>query len=49
MDQQVYRVKVVSAFLKTGVPLNKIEGFRDLLEQHPFRLTDRHHMYDCIP
>ena len=30
-EQQVYRVKVVTSFLKAGVPLNKIELFRDIL------------------
>ena len=30
--QQVYRVKVVHAFLKAGVPLNKLDCFKDILE-----------------
>lgn len=30
----VYHVKVVTAFLKAGVPLNKLDCFRDLLEEH---------------
>ena len=30
----VYRVKVVTTMLKAGVPLNKINLFRDLLEEH---------------
>lgn len=48
-EQQVYRVKVVSAFLKAGVPLNKIDCFRDLLEENALRLTDRRNMHDYIP
>ena len=48
-QQQVYRVKVITAFLKAGVPLNKMESFRDLLEENAFRLTDRHHMHDYVP
>ena len=34
---QVYRVKVVKSFLQVGVPLQKIEAFRELLEEenHP--------------
>ena len=48
-QQQVYRVKVVSAFLKAGVPLNKIESFRDLLEENALHLTDHRNMYDYIP
>ena len=31
-DHKLYRVKVVSTFLKAGVPLAKIEQFRELLE-----------------
>jgi hypothetical protein len=49
MDQQVYRVKVVSAFLRAGVPLNKVILFRDGLEENAFRLTDRSHMSNLIP
>ena len=48
-DQQVYRVKVVYAFLKAGVPLGKIEHFREPLEENAYRITDRRHMYDYIP
>ena len=48
-DQQVYRVKVVSCFLKAGVPLRKYEHFRELLEENALRLTDRRHMSDLIP
>ena len=32
-DQRVYRVKVVSTFLKDGVPLNNLDVFLDLLEE----------------
>ena len=49
MDQQVYRIKVVSAFLKAGVPLNKVSHFRDILEESAFRLTDSSHMSNLIP
>ena len=48
-DQRVYRVKVVTAFLKAGVPLSKIDCFRDLLEERAFRLTDRRHLADLVP
>ena len=47
--QRVYRVKVVRTFLRAAVPLNKLDLFRDLLEEHAFRLTDRRHMSDIIP
>ena len=33
---KVYRVKVVTATLKAGVPLSKIASFRELLEEHVF-------------
>ena len=28
-EQRVYRVKVVTAFLRAAIPLNKIDGLRD--------------------
>ena len=40
-DQQVYRVRVVSTFLRAGIPLNKLDLFRDLLEEGCHRLTDK--------
>lgn len=48
-DQRVYRVKVVTTFLRAGVPLSKIDCFRDILEEHAYRLTDRWHMLDLVP
>ena len=48
-QQQVYRVKVVSAFLKAGVPLNNFESFRDLLEENALRLTDRRNIHPIHP
>jgi len=47
--ERVYRVKVVKAFLRAAVPLNKLDTFRELLEESAFRLTDRRHMSDLIP
>ena len=46
---QVFRGKVVSAFLRAGIPLNKVEVFRKLLEETGYRLTDRRNMHDLIP
>ena len=46
---QVFHVKVVSAFLRAGVPLNKLEVFRELFEETEYRLTDRRNMHDLIP
>ena len=46
---QVYRVKVVTAFLHAAVPLSELVFFRDLLEENSYRLSDRRHMSDLIP
>ena len=46
---QVYRVKVVTAFLRAAVPLSKLEHFRELFEEGGYRLTDRRHTFDLIP
>ena len=48
-SQRVYRVKVVTSFLKAGVPLNKLHHFREILEQHVYKLGDQRGMYDLIP
>ena len=45
-DMQVYRVKVVSTFLRAGIPLSKLDLFR---EENAYRLCDRRHMSDLIP
>ena len=47
-DQWVYRVKVVTAFLKAGVPLAKLDHFRDILDKNAYRLSDRRGMSDLI-
>ena len=48
-NQQIYRIKVATCFLRAGVPISKIVHFRDLLEENAFRLSDRRHMSDLIP
>ena len=45
----MYRVKVVHAFLRAGVPLHKVTSFRGILEENALRLTDRSHMSNFIP
>lgn len=47
--QQVYRVKVVTALLRAGIPLSKLDSFRDILEENAYRLSDRRHMFDLVP
>ena len=48
-EQQVFRVQVLTTFLKAGVPLAKLPIFRDLLEAGGYRLTDTRHMLDLVP
>ena len=48
-DARVYRIKVVSTFLKAGVPLSKVDYFRSLLEERGFRLSDSSNLYQLIP
>ena len=45
----IYRVKVVTAMLKAGIPLNKIDSFRDLLEDHGFSLTSSTNLRQLLP
>ena len=50
--QNVYRAKVVMTFLKTGIPLSKVDclaDLRQLLEGNGSRLTDSRHLLDMIP
>lgn len=42
-------MKVVTSFLKAGVPLSKLHHFREVLEQHAYRLADERGMFDLIP
>ena len=46
---RVYRVKVLCTFLKAGVPIKKIDNFRDLLEENALRIAGRKPMSDLIP
>ena len=48
-SQQVFRVKVVTAFLCSGVPLSKLDNFRELLEEGAYRLSNRHTLSDLVP
>ena len=45
----VYRVRTVTAFLKNGVALNKIDSFCDLLEENGFALSSSQHLRELIP
>ena len=35
--------------MRAGVPISKLEYFRDLLEENALRLTERCHMLDLVP
>ena len=48
-DHRVYRVRVLMSFLRAGIPLNKIEHFRPLLEEHAYSLDGRRTISDLIP
>ena len=41
--------RVLRTFLNAGIPINKIDDFGDLLEEHIFRLAGRKPMSDIIP
>ena len=48
-SHKLYRIKVVTAFLKSGIPLQKIDGLREVLEAGGYRLTDARGMRDLVP
>ena len=45
---KLWRVKVVITFMKAGVPLAKVDHFRELLEENAYSLTDRRGICDLI-
>ena len=47
--QQVYQVKVMKAFLQAGVPLSKLDVFKEILEENGYRLCTQWYMFDLIP
>ena len=49
MEERVYRVRVVEAFLSAGIPLAKVDCLRGLLEENGLKLTSSTHLYDFIP
>ena len=48
-EQQVYQVKVLTSFFNTGVPISKIDYFRELCEENALRLARRLTTSDSIP
>ena len=47
--QQVYRVKVMKTFLQAGVPVAKLDVFREILEENGYRLCTQRYLFDLIP
>ena len=45
----IYRLKVLRCFLKAGVPLNKTDCFREILEESSYRLCSSQHLREIIP
>lgn len=48
-EHNVFRVKVVKAFLEAGICLSKLKFFRPILEEGNYQLADRRVMQDLIP
>lgn len=46
---RIYRVKVVKALLQAGIPLQKADALRELLEETGYSLTDSSHLRELIP
>ena len=49
MDARVYRVRVMEQFLRSGIPISKIDCLRPLLEEGSYRLTHSSHLSEYIP
>ena len=51
IEHNVFRVKVITEFMRSGIPLWKLEcsDLRNLLEQNGYRLTDPRHLLDVVP
>ena len=45
-NQQVFRVKVITCFLRAGVLPSKLACFRELLEESAFHVSDQKYMSD---
>lgn len=46
---RLYRIKVVHTMLRAGVPLSKVDQFRDLLEEHACALTSATNLRQLLP
>ena len=48
-EVRFYRIKLVTSFLKAGIPLSKIDCFLDLLEENAFRLSQASNLSQLVP
>ena len=48
-NTRVFRVKVMRAMLQAGIPIEKVDGLRDLLEETGYSLCDSSHLRELIP
>ena len=48
-EVHIYQVKVVSAFLKAGIPLSKLDCFHELLQENALSLSGSQHLRELIP
>ena len=46
---RVHRVKVVRAMLKAGIPISKVDSFRDVLEDNSISLTSASNLCQFLP
>ena len=49
MSTRVYRVQIVTAFMRAGIPLAKIDSFREILQDNAYSLSSSQHLRDLIP
>ena len=46
---RIYRVRVVTSLLKSGISLNKADGLRELLEENGYSLSSSTHLRQLVP
>lgn len=48
-DQKVYQLKVLTAFLRAGVPISKLECFKPFFKENALQLTAHRYTSDLLP
>ena len=46
---RIYRVRVLTSLLKSGIPLNKADDLRELLEENGYYLSSSTHLCQMVP